>query len=545
VLIFYIVFIGVLLVSELLLKYEICNRYTMEEVKILLRKETIGRESFKQLISDDTAIDKLVSVACDIFEFGNHAKFAITGDFATEIANSVRAEYAEVEQRLAASKYTASLEVEKAVAGIRGELAAKVAELSLQKSAIELAVAKEREKYSNEINALKLERQKISDEFKAYSVQANGAFEVMKVQLAAAQEKEKIGEVLGKMYGGASVVSGVVKGELAEEHIYNALCEPQYMGAAVRRVGKTAHTCDIAFTWRSLAALIEVKNYSGTIPDAEFQKFERDLLGAGSDINCGIFISMANRSIGKYNTFAHSWINDRILAVYMFLDGNVANLAYAIDTAIGLIDERKRAEESVSGDEEILIAKFRDFYGAMTQKHKSLEQQIKHHTSMLATLNTEMTTVAKTIADLTIVSTGKTWLNEAGSYTVSGEVLDEKMRPKLMPLFDYTCAGNVLTCDTIKKFLGPEADVLGVESVRSTLMEMMANATISTGGYETIYGHYKSGKELQLIKLQELKNPDNTSVIIGARYKLLKYFGKPLNVIKDSFDRYIKRRLGL
>jgi hypothetical protein len=228
----------------------------------------------------------------------------------------------------------------------------------------------------------------------------------------------------------------------------------------------------------------------------------------------------------------------------MFLDGNVANLAYAIDTAIGLIDERKRAEESVSGDEEVLIAKFREYYGNMTQKHKSLEQQIKHHTAMLASLNTEMTTVAKTIADLTIVSSGKTWLSEAGGYVMSGELLDEKMRPKLIPLFDYTCAGNILTIDTIRKFLGAEADTLGVENIRSTLMEMMANATISTGGYDIIYSHYKSGKELQLIKLQELKNSDSSSVIIGARYKLLKYFGKPLNIIKDSFDRYIKRRLG-
>lgn len=508
----------------------------------LLNESTRKRESFKHVTP---ILDKLVNIACDIYEAGNHASFALTGALADEIGNSIRLEYAEVEQRLAASKYTMGLEIEKAVASVKAENTELKAQLANVKSAVEISVMREKDKYTAELNALRMENQKIANDFKAYSLQANGAFENMKVQLAASQEKEKMSEVLGKMYGNATVVGGVVKGELAEEHIYNALCESQYMGAIVRRVGKTAHTCDISFAWRNLVALIEVKNYNGTIPDSEFQKFERDLLGSvNAEINCGIFISMANKTIGKYNTFAHAWLNDRILAVYMFLDGNVANLAYAIDVACGLIDERKRAEESVSGDEDVLIAKFKEYYSSMTQKHKSLEQQIKHHTSMLGSLNSEMTIVSKTLTDLTLASTGKTWLSDS-TYIISGSVLEEKMRPKLMPLFDYTCAGNMLTAETIKSFLGAECDILGLENVRSTLMEMIANAVISPGGYDVIFSKYKSGKELQLVKLQELKMSDEVSVINGTRYKLLKHFGKPLNIIKDSFDRYIKARLGI
>ncbi len=509
------------------------------EVKVILEEKTIKRESFKYALGH---LDSFINSICDIYEAGNHASFALTGALADEIGNSIRAEYAEIDQRLAASKYTIGLEIEKATAVIRAENLELKAQLASLKNITEISVMKEKDKYNDELNRLRLENQKIAAEFKAYSVQANGAFEVLKAQLAASQEKEKLGDVLGKMYGNAGVVGGVVKGELAEEHIYNALCEPHYMGAIVKRVGKTAHTCDISFNWRNLVALIEVKNYNGAIPESEFQKFERDLLSAGSEVNCGIFISMANRSIGKYNTFAHVWLNDKILTVYMFLDGNVANLAYAIDIASGLIEERRRAEEAVSGDEDVLIAKFKEYYGSMTQKHKSLEQQIKHHTSMLATLNSEMTTVAKTLSELTAASAGKTWLSES-NYVVSGAILEEKMRPKLMPLFDYTCAGNMLTVETIKAFLGAEAETLGIENVRSTLMEMIANAVISGGGYEVIFSRYKSGKELQLVRLQELKNPDETCVINNTRYKLLKYFGKPLNIIRDSFDRYVKARV--
>lgn len=511
------------------------------EVKIVLEEKTLSRESFKYVAPH---FDRLVNIACDIYEAGNRATFALTGALADEIGASIRAEYAEVEQRLAASKYTIGLEIEKATATVKAENVDLKAQLSKLQSMVEISIMKEKDKYSEELNRMRMENQKIAADFKAYCIQANGTFEALKTQLTASQEKEKMSEVLGKMYGNANVVGGVVKGELAEEHIYNTLCEPHYMGAIVKRVGKTAHTCDISFTWRNLVALIEVKNYGGNIPESEFQKFERDLLAAGGEVNCGIFISMANRTIGKYNTFAHNWINDKILAVYMFLDGNVANLAYAIDIASGLIEERKRVEESNAGDEDILIAKFKEYYNSMTQKHKSLEQQIKHHTSMLATLNSEMTLVSKTLTDLTAVSVGKTWLSDA-SYVVSGSILEEKMRPKLMPLFDYTISGNMLTAETIKSFLGPEAEVLGVENVRSTLMEMIANSVISPTGYEVIFSKYKSGKDLQLVKLQELKNADETSVINGTRYKLLKYFGKPLNIIKDSFDRYVKARMAI
>lgn len=490
-----------------------------------LESKTIARESFKYVAPH---LDRLVNMACDLYEAGNKSTFALTGSMADEISASIRAEYAELDKKLAAAAYTKSLEIAEAVAPLKLELAKVMSDK-------ELMLSRQAEKHARELSALQLEKQKLNEEFKTYSVQANGAFEVLKSQLAASQEREKLGGVLSKMYGGANTVGGVVKGEMAEEHIYNALCEPYYMGAIVKRVGKTSHTCDISFNWRTLNALIEVKNYSGTIPESEFLKFERDLLGQGQDINCGLFISMANRNIGKYNTFAHSWLNDRILMVYMFLDGNITNIAYAIDCAIGIIEERKRAEESVSGDEDILIAKFKEYHASLLAKHKNLDQQIKHHTSMLASLNAEIVTVAKTLTDLNIACAGKTWLSDSEHYIASGDVMDEKMQKRLEPLFDYVCAGNQLNIELIKSFLAGEAEIIGVENVRITLMEMIARNVINPGGYEQLYGKYKAGKDLQLVKLQEM------GVINSTKYKLLKFFGKPLNIIKDSFDRYVKK----
>lgn len=88
-----------------------------------------------------------------------------------------------------------------------------------------------------------------------------------------------------------------VKGQVGEEHIYNAL-KPYFK---IQSTGKIAKSGDFQINTDYGKIMVEVKNYTTTVGQKEIDKFHRDL-SQNNDVKAGLFVSLYSPIVGIKET---------------------------------------------------------------------------------------------------------------------------------------------------------------------------------------------------------------------------------------------------
>ena len=118
----------------------------------------------------------------------------------------------------------------------------------------------------------------------------------LKNEITLSHDKvEIINEQINKLFGVSS--SSAKKGEISENIVAELICNnfPDYIYEVKRHIAHNGDGMIISPT--DLKCLVEVKNYSKTVPLDEINKFKYDL--KFNNINYGLFISFKTNIIGQ------------------------------------------------------------------------------------------------------------------------------------------------------------------------------------------------------------------------------------------------------
>lgn len=340
--------------------------------------------------------------------------------------------------------------------------------------------------------------------------------------------------------------NSAAKGEMGECVVRTMLSHKYYEGAIIVNSSEDGKAGDIYFEWRNVKAIIEVKNWTRPITPKEVFDFKNNIktqkTSKYKDINCGIFVSITQDTMGHYVHNHQEWMDD-IFTVYICVGGDGSILQGALDLANNVVTSRKTVE-NINESTDVLMSAVINYRTYIIERIDTITKEIKAHRTRIQELEEEQEKNVAINRNLTANGKKYKWLMEFP--TGVDMPVNSEYNTKIFEFMTKILADEkIKECKDEMIFLELNEPVLkyGIDNIKARIVDFLVLTFIPANGFNQIFEFLGKDptKKLTITNIGGLKRDNQEPLIEAVGYSRAKKFGGSADLLKEAYNRYLIR----